>query len=228
MFIIRAKKKHSMNLNELTDSCCICYEVLDPSKAVIFVSFTCRHIYHDECLQQWLEKSGTCPLCRCNVKKERQVGISNVSPPELHDEIMSLVGRHRHIFVRPPLRHEILHVFARIDERRVINESLRSIVSNSQVIEQNFIEQALPHDEPLLPSQPDVRQVMEEAKCTEAQAICALSRKHGNIEEAIFEIIGNEDDVRIVINQTRCTRQQAIHQLILDRNMVDAILNLTP
>jgi len=29
----------------------------------------CNHCYHSECIEIWLKRDGTCPLCRLDVKK---------------------------------------------------------------------------------------------------------------------------------------------------------------
>jgi hypothetical protein len=54
------------------DDCCICYsdyEILstDEEKKYLPTKLKCGHIYHEFCIKKWLEKSGTCPICRHNI-----------------------------------------------------------------------------------------------------------------------------------------------------------------
>lgn len=42
--------------------CIICLELIEYRKDLTFI--TCGHFYHDECINKWLEKKVTCPICR--------------------------------------------------------------------------------------------------------------------------------------------------------------------
>eukprot|EP01083_Nonionella_stella_P069492 185262_1 len=45
-----------------TKSCSICttdYQIDDDAKKL-----PCKHIFHDDCILQWLSRHNTCPLCR--------------------------------------------------------------------------------------------------------------------------------------------------------------------
>lgn len=42
--------------------CSICLELIEYKKDLTFI--TCGHHYHDECINIWLEKKVTCPICR--------------------------------------------------------------------------------------------------------------------------------------------------------------------
>lgn len=46
------------------EDCSICYETTKDSD---IVKLKCEHIFHKKCIEQWVEKSGTCPLCRYNI-----------------------------------------------------------------------------------------------------------------------------------------------------------------
>jgi len=37
----------------------------------------CGHLFHDECIHQWLDRATNCPICRCNLRKA--VGLSEVT-----------------------------------------------------------------------------------------------------------------------------------------------------
>lgn len=56
------------NLKDL-DDCCICYSnIINSQEDFDFtIKLKCSHIFHNKCIKTWLEKSGTCPLCRYNI-----------------------------------------------------------------------------------------------------------------------------------------------------------------
>jgi len=50
--------------NENDEECSICCESI---KNMDTIKLKCKHIFHKECIEKWVEKSGTCPLCRYNI-----------------------------------------------------------------------------------------------------------------------------------------------------------------
>lgn len=57
------------------EECCICLENLY-SQPYRLRQLACRHVFHDRCVQQWIEKScasgsAHCPVCRFPVLKHR-------------------------------------------------------------------------------------------------------------------------------------------------------------
>lgn len=53
----------SVDPNTWTCSICLC--LLEASQEVI--EMPCKHIFHSECLEQWLHRHNTCPLCRTRI-----------------------------------------------------------------------------------------------------------------------------------------------------------------
>lgn len=43
-------------------SCCICCDILLPDSDLLHLK--CGHIFHDQCLLEWMKRSKTCPQCR--------------------------------------------------------------------------------------------------------------------------------------------------------------------
>jgi hypothetical protein len=53
--------------NNIKDNCCICYSEYTNNDENLPVALKCSHIFHDDCIKEWLQKSGTCPICRSNI-----------------------------------------------------------------------------------------------------------------------------------------------------------------
>jgi hypothetical protein len=51
----------------IKDKCCICYSDYENEINNEPVILKCSHIFHDNCIKEWLQKSGTCPICRSNI-----------------------------------------------------------------------------------------------------------------------------------------------------------------
>lgn len=47
--------------------CCCCAEDFGPGKVI--KRTPCQHFFHEECLEQWLRRSKTCPLCRKDLEE---------------------------------------------------------------------------------------------------------------------------------------------------------------
>ncbi len=47
--------------------CCICLSAFE-SEDLVRQLPTCQHVYHAPCVDAWLDVSGTCPLCKADVK----------------------------------------------------------------------------------------------------------------------------------------------------------------
>ncbi|XP_057440101.1 uncharacterized protein LOC130731964 [Lotus japonicus] len=63
---IESLKKVKLEEGAAMESCSICLtELGDGARAVS--STPCKHVFHQDCLVQWLIKSPTCPLCRCAI-----------------------------------------------------------------------------------------------------------------------------------------------------------------
>ncbi|RDX87606.1 E3 ubiquitin-protein ligase RNF43, partial [Mucuna pruriens] len=55
-----------------TDQCAICLEEFCTGSKLEVVSTECLHVFHKECIIQWLQKCTfrSCPLCRCLLKSK--------------------------------------------------------------------------------------------------------------------------------------------------------------
>ena len=49
----------------LSKACSICQE--DMTHATIQRALLCAHVFHQQCVEQWLEHNATCPTCRINI-----------------------------------------------------------------------------------------------------------------------------------------------------------------
>ncbi|POW23027.1 hypothetical protein PSHT_00501 [Puccinia striiformis] len=52
------------------DDCRICWDGFEENSIDIYYWAICKHKYHESCVDNWLRKSGTCPLCRRLVSGE--------------------------------------------------------------------------------------------------------------------------------------------------------------
>ena len=63
------------------DNCAICIDEFKQSEDVRLL-YSCRHVFHVKCVDQWLTDNTTCPICRQDVK---QVEEPNPSV-DMHEE----------------------------------------------------------------------------------------------------------------------------------------------
>jgi len=50
-----------------TNSCSICLVPFEEGEIIVMLP-ECKHIYHEKCLDQWLNINSVCPYCRFNVR----------------------------------------------------------------------------------------------------------------------------------------------------------------
>jgi len=56
------------NLEEENKECAICLEVFQKGNKII--SLPCAHIYHNNCIKEWLLKKNFCPICKYEFTKD--------------------------------------------------------------------------------------------------------------------------------------------------------------
>lgn len=59
------KKTTEKTYNETQKTCNICLSDINCESDNITIKWTCGHVYHIKCINQW--KNNTCPMCRCNI-----------------------------------------------------------------------------------------------------------------------------------------------------------------
>lgn len=59
----RMKAEELKSLNMETESCPICLQNLVSSSKTL-TRMRCSHVFHNDCLMEWLSSKNTCPLCR--------------------------------------------------------------------------------------------------------------------------------------------------------------------
>jgi len=63
--VMAYNKRNIEKLKLKQDSCCICMEKFKENEKIRFIK--CNHIFHKFCLDEWLSKAKTCPLCKVEV-----------------------------------------------------------------------------------------------------------------------------------------------------------------
>lgn len=73
--------------------CSICYDDLLPNSEAKRLS--CGHCYHERCLTQWFESSGTCPYCRTTIipSPNTQVAPEEATPAVAQEQLAPVVAR---------------------------------------------------------------------------------------------------------------------------------------
>eukprot|EP00828_Plagiopyla_frontata_P025161 TRINITY_DN32149_c0_g1_i1.p2 TRINITY_DN32149_c0_g1~~TRINITY_DN32149_c0_g1_i1.p2 ORF type:complete len:122 (+),score=11.68 TRINITY_DN32149_c0_g1_i1:124-489(+) len=56
-----------MKIGSVRKVCIICHCFYQRGEVII--QTPCRHIFHNRCIEPWLKKSITCPICRSNLKE---------------------------------------------------------------------------------------------------------------------------------------------------------------
>lgn len=69
----------------LEDSCAICATPYLEDKYPLVVQLKCRHSFDMECITPWLKLHTTCPMCRAEVQKARQIEVPEDSEEEYDD-----------------------------------------------------------------------------------------------------------------------------------------------
>ncbi|XP_031629383.1 E3 ubiquitin-protein ligase TRAIP-like [Contarinia nasturtii] len=52
--------------------CSICYEIFDKDNSEVVVT-KCGHMFHTDCLNDWLKSSNTCPHCRVTIRRKNEL-----------------------------------------------------------------------------------------------------------------------------------------------------------
>lgn len=68
---------------EIKSDCSICQEEMIENETVL--KLACRHTYHQQCVNNWLLKNNTCPLCRLEMPKEEKAQRVNVNRQNRED-----------------------------------------------------------------------------------------------------------------------------------------------
>jgi len=75
------------------ETCCICLSQFDPGDDLSLV-VPCLHVFHEGCLQEWLNNQGRCPYCKANLDLslmsiERRLSLSSLWSFRRHASLSS-------------------------------------------------------------------------------------------------------------------------------------------
>lgn len=86
LFIINFYLKHIIKIRSGDDDeekcCSICLEDISQDSVK---TFECDHYFHLDCLNQWVSKSATCPICRTKLNVIHKIKINDTSYELLHN-----------------------------------------------------------------------------------------------------------------------------------------------
>ncbi|CAL4970230.1 unnamed protein product [Urochloa decumbens] len=64
------------------EQCPVCLEDVDAGEMVRQLP-ACKHLFHVECIDMWLQSHRTCPVCRCNImRSQRKVAAVKAAAPD--------------------------------------------------------------------------------------------------------------------------------------------------
>lgn len=74
-------KKSTCTKHVQKEDCPICLNDFDDNEEVCFLD--CTHMFHQNCIVEWVRKKNTCPLCRCKLYEKRDDSTLHVgtNPP---------------------------------------------------------------------------------------------------------------------------------------------------
>ncbi|MCL7033607.1 hypothetical protein MKW94_019180 [Papaver nudicaule] len=64
-------KSHTEKIIVLDDEevCSVCLQDLNGGEAVVL---KCSHTFHEKCMSEWSKRKPNCPMCRHDMRKDRQ------------------------------------------------------------------------------------------------------------------------------------------------------------
>lgn len=72
-------------------SCSICWDIVTATCIVSYLQ--CGHVYHQNCLEKWLDASRTCPECRNGVINAKRIYLNLVPDPEVETLNLALTKK---------------------------------------------------------------------------------------------------------------------------------------
>ena len=76
------------DLQHNSDNCAICWEKMDTARKL-----PCSHLFHNSCLQSWLEQDTSCPTCRLALSVQSSIRLPQNRQPNIDfDDLEPLTG----------------------------------------------------------------------------------------------------------------------------------------
>lgn len=68
--VVKTRRLEESDIGEEAPACCICLNPLVVGDSV--AALECPHLYHEECIVEWLKRKNHCPLCAQRIDLEQQ------------------------------------------------------------------------------------------------------------------------------------------------------------
>ena len=75
----RTPTKEELNNNDLV--CSICLDEFEEDQNLSEFK-ECKHLFHKECIEQWIQTKGTCPMCRHEMDLQQSNRVINADTGE--------------------------------------------------------------------------------------------------------------------------------------------------
>ncbi|XP_067420076.1 RING finger protein 148 [Emydura macquarii macquarii] len=83
---LRILKEGDKEADTAGESCVVCLEVYKPKDVVRILR--CSHLFHRKCIDPWLLKHSTCPVCKCDILRAEETELSVKSEAESSQAVM--------------------------------------------------------------------------------------------------------------------------------------------
>ena len=119
--------------------CTICLEIIDTTTDIAS-ALMCGHVYHQQCLQNCLSTSLTCPVCRSNVDTDKIVSKLFLE----QTEITGVSQKVKDVFTKFDNNYQefetsLLCIISTLEnENKMLKQNIRSVTCEAETLRENL------------------------------------------------------------------------------------------